>query len=650
MGQHYLDFFVDKLKYRFDIVININWALVLGFVIFWSWGLYGYSTGTNFDYILNCLFVLFFFYFLTQIDNSNYVTSIDLHIYPVFVACFCTVALVFTWNNLNDGLFCDQIYHSANALRHSQLVLSFINLKLPWLWNSLKGLTATWVLWSINLIFFIFLAGLFCVLPRIRFGHKKLFLATMVLVIVATRILITSPQIFLDSVSPEFKENFFTDIHPPFRNFPLWLFGTLFSPSSFSFRLCEFIAYLSFLMGLHSFLIKKTSFTVAFLAITAIGTIPIFWHVSYLVEPSIWAVISSSVVFIALYGENKPSLDLYMCLVSFLIVATLMRIPAFLGAIPVLGMFLFNISRGNFRQKDQWGQLVAPLVFFVLIVGITVYRGSPATDYEGSALMKTLNATINNLQATKIVEVVGIFPFFFVGVLFIVETWRKCVLVLMALLFFGATNFVYYGPVKEYLWVISRYQAEIAIPLISLSIVAYALSPGAATPKLMQFRDNLKLRSIIVPMFLGCLVLNNFFSILTIDSTDYAGVRLPGKHGKFKSQEEYPYAAATKYLTDEGLFPNVYFITCYYGGLEGLLSGLSAENCVKFSELNKKYRLSLLQVDFKGLTLDDNVNAVMIEGFLSDEAKRELSHLGWQVSEEFIHPKSKKRIFIMVRS
>ena len=116
---------IDKLNLEKDIFsININWATILAFVAFWSYGFFGALTGKNLSFGKNIvisffLFVIFIlFLWLEQKDNFK-----DHFIFKnkdIFVfASFFLILVFFSFGNLTASVVGDGFAHAQQSKLHS---------------------------------------------------------------------------------------------------------------------------------------------------------------------------------------------------------------------------------------------------------------------------------------------------------------------------------------------------------------------------------------------------------------------------------------------------------------------------------------------------------------------------------------------------
>jgi hypothetical protein len=140
-----------------------------------------------------------------------------------------------------------------------------------------------------------------------------------------------------------------------------------------------------------------------------------------------------------------------------------------------------------------------------MVILVSVLRGSPATETVG-ILDKWRYSLNNNIPAIAAASVLGFLPLFFIGSLLSFKSENRIVVSLAGALFLVVGVLLYYGPLNRQLWGISRYQAEIFIPLIVCGISIYCVDVN-----LYKLRFNaLK----FLPIFLFIVV--NVFSLRVI--------------------------------------------------------------------------------------------------------------------------------------
>ena len=619
--------------------IVINWAMLLSFAIFWLWGVNAYPAGSSLnDFPVNAFIVFLFGYFVYNYFADNFRTTfnLDTKIISAFVVLSGLVVFL-SWRHLVQPLWGDQIYHAQYAARHGQLAIFIINQSAPGLWMVVKDIPASTIIWAINFALVFIFGLLFILLPKYQATHRKTLVVLMLLMLVAARAIFTGESnIFYSVAEPVNLLHYDWDSHPIFRLSPLLLSSTLFGVSDFGYRAAAFLGYLFFLLFVFTKLNIQVGWRVALSAVLALGTLPILWHVSYLVEQSVWSSLVSSIVFVMIFSTKKIKDIPLIPILTLVILATLLRSPAFVVFAPVAIVIAYRIIKGDINRIDRWPILIliATLMLFVLISAL---RGSPATDTEGY-FSKWLSAQVNNIPSIAAVSVIGLTPFFLVGYA-LKLTRREHLITFGAILaFLGLSGFVYYAPVTKNLWGVGRYQAEMFVPLITAGIVAYSMS-------LAKNRPNPWFS--VVPLILIAAV--NIFSLITLDTRSFRPFpENPTPGEAVKSEVEYPAKEAFKYIKDHKLQSNTFYVGIYYGGFVAVLRGYSVGEYVDFSRLNNRYRDGF-SVNSESISADHEIKCVIVEPEASSGVIQALLDRGWKGREDFTHSRSGHKLTVLTR-
>jgi hypothetical protein len=622
-------------------VFKVNWAWLLSIAIFWIFAICGYPSGSVINEIFLNIFILFSYaYLILNYDSTYFRTTFEVKFSSIpYLIFFAFLAILLSWDHLSQSLWSDQIYHASFAARHSQLFIYFAESRLPEVWPIIQNYPASYVVVAVNIFLLVLLTIIFHVVPKINVSKYYLALV-MLLIMVSIRHLVESTHAFDGLAFPSMLNAFgIVDPHPLFRSFPLVVTTSFFGGGDFGFRMASYIAYLLFLYFFFYRLKQVVDKSFALIATLAIGTIPIFWGISYLVEQSIWSTIASSVIFTILATSQKLEEEPIVPLVSIVILATLLRSPAFIGFIPIAFMFLFRIYRKTLQNKSENLSLVVLLLILIMVILVSVLRGSPATETVG-ILDKWRYSLNNNIPAIAAASVLGFLPLFFIGILLSFKSENRIVVSLAGAFFLVVGVLLYYGPLVRQSWGISRYQAEIFVPLIVCGISIYCVDINSYK---LRFKP-LKFLPIIL------LILVNVFSLKNIDSRTFKPFSdAPPPTEGIKAEIEYPLKQLYQYVESNGLKNNLYYVGIYYGGFVSALGGYSAKDYLSFSRLNQLYRNGW-EVDSEKLNVDSEIKAVVIEPEASFGVTDKLLALGWVKTSSFIHERSKHELILLTRN
>jgi hypothetical protein len=620
--------------------LSVNWAALLSFAIFWSWGVNSYPMGSILnDFPVNAFIIFLFCYFSFHYFTPNFRTTFFIKKNTLAIFLFlAVVAVTLSWRHLEQSLWGDQIYHAHFGSRHGQLVIFMIEQRMPILWSMLKDVRVSTIVWFTNFIMLVFFGLLFILLPKFFVFSKKFFVFLMLCALLLTRLILSGEaNIFSSLTGPFFMLNEYgADPHPVLRLFPLLLSSTIFGVSDFGYRAAAFTGYLLFLLFIYINLKDRVNLYLALAATLSIGTLPILWHVAYLAEQSVWSTLASASVFVLLFSSRDSASIPFIPAISLVILATLMRSPAFVAFAPIAVVLVYCIFKGNIKQIDRAPILILSTALIIIVL-ISVLRGSPATESEGY-LSKFLYALTNNIPGIAAASVFGLIPFFFVGFAFRATSLESMILFFAALSFFAFCCLVYYAPVARILWGVGRYQSEMYVPLITAGIVAYCLTYAQNS-----FRQWFSIMPLIF------LIALNIFSLITFDARSFrlfTDNPVPGE--AVKSEIEYPSRDAFQFLGEHKLQNHTFYVGIYYGGFVSALRGYSAEQYVNFSLLNNRHRNGF-SVKAEAISGDSEIRSVVIEPEADSETIKGLLELGWKGQYDFTHAQSGRKLTVITR-
>ena len=446
---------------RNKISISVNWAYVIAFLIFWS---YGYQAAGNYRFIAQALFTIYIsFLFCTFIylgeSKKNILTSshsiyvIDLGALAAIIFLFLSINL----NSLNNSLVGDQLFYSLMAKRHEIYSLlqlaNFLDLNAFNFSNLIYIANIAGILVTIFLFFLIYYLRLSFVI------RTSLFLIVFILL-----------RCFILYKGGGYN------LHPPFQLFPPWLLTSIFGLSNFSFRIAQFIGLICASFFIYVCLIEKMRRTNALLISLSLTSIPILFQVACQVEGSVWTSILLSILLIKFLNTDKKSFLFWFAISSIITIFVMMRITAFI----ILPIFLITYVFQNFKyykaNKKEFTYVFLPFLVCLPIILKSILYGTPATyhagesgfiPYDYSTYHRIVFAFINNIPWKTAVSNIGYLWLCFLPFIFIKNKQEGSYffnrLVVCFLFCLGLLMFFSIRPV---LWGVSRYKAEYLIPFI----------------------------------------------------------------------------------------------------------------------------------------------------------------------------------------
>lgn len=624
-------------------VIRVNWALILAFVGFWSYGLYNaVSFGVGSIDALDVLlalgfgFLIAFFVYAAVAFRETFSDSFTLLRSDIatFISYFLLL-LPFSFGALTNSLVSDGLSHAQRSHIHA---IQF-----------LKALSHISFLQDIpfrNGLFVLGIAGVFGIAAVFWFlkwsGRRFVRLSFRG---ASYAVPVSALVVFVLFVAVRLGVHFVgggNEMHPPFRLFPLWLSSSIFFPNAFSFRLPQFLGLL-FLMCASARIVREklSSPLLSWLFGLAVGTIPVLWHVGTLVELSMWTGLTWTLLLLAFVtshkGDNVPWIR-WFALIS---IAALMRQPAFAGLLLLAFWFWFSARRAGellpaFLKRAVVPcapvLLMAPFILKSLIVGTAaryVPGELPFLPADAGTLSRVWFAITSGV-AWRATSVSVLAPWVAcLGLAFIPfrrEYVRKCA----AMLAFFCVAFVMFYSVSAGLWGIPRYQAEYVVPFAAAGLFL-----------LLRYLQNMRWRAAVAcsAVFLGTLAVFNFYTFARLPSQNPPVDQMA--QNLFKETFYYPYRIVSEFpydydrafaaVKEAGFGDATYVAGVTYGSFGQVLQGFSIRDVVS---------LETRGICCKELAPDDiqanrNIALVLISDKSGDGYEARLREMGWESWQSF---------------
>lgn len=438
--------------------LNFNWASLLAFVTFWSYGYYGAVTlhglgvvGFFLTAFLLGIFLLFLA--LGQYRKDEFMDRVVLRRSDLAaLAAFTVIVLPFSIRDLSHSLVGDQLAHAQSSQVHFiSLIQAFAGRV-----ESIRNLPFGSLLWALD--FAALVAGI--LLLRIMKGRSfPVRAAVYSLGFLSLRLAVLLAS---GGGSP----------HPQFRLFPLWLMAALLSPSDWVFRAAQFLP----LIGLMWVIQRKTTealpLWISCLLGLVIGTIPVLWHVGTLVEASVWTAVVWTALILSIARHDAANPFPYIRWISCVCIATMMRQTAFLALIPLFVMLGEETIRKRSVGIGRLLLFLAPLLAIVPFLLRSLLLGTPASQSAGetsNALGNILYALRSGIALNSILNSVLMPWAILLPVSFLAISVRKPLYGAACLTWFLAGFVVFYS-IRFTLWGIGRYQAEYVVPFSALGL------------------------------------------------------------------------------------------------------------------------------------------------------------------------------------
>jgi hypothetical protein len=630
------------------ITIDFNWAAVLFICCFLAYGYYGALSPSDNQFrtspvasitqLMGLAFVFVFFGLLAWKAPNRFQDSMTLKREDVLV--FLSVALIFfsfSFTRLQFSLYSDEISYAGSAHGHS----IYIALALAKYLFVLDGFPFQYLVQAVSLILLASLIGLIVLSKRWTW---KVRIIIFLIILLLGRLVFAAKG---GNGSP----------HPPLHLIPPFVFGSLFGINDFSFKFSYFAAYILFILLLYKMMRRVFSYHISYLAALAIGTMPLLWYLSTVVEHSFWAFICFTLVLVEIATSGgKPN---YVRLISFVSIATLMRQPSFLVIIPIF--FLFIIEEFRSRDVKEWLQrtffILAPTLLFIPFLVSSLIHGTPSTDAlgENDTLQRVWGAIGSGIIWTSINNSIPSWWVIFIPFTFFPLSRKMNNLNIAFLIFFVVSIYIYYS-INPSLWGYAKYQAEYAAPFAIIGLLLFMLMLSKLNnPKYYIFTCVSALLSLNIFNLLELPFRNDFLKIPSPVKIDYSKKSdFDGHH--LLAAIPYNYRDAYQAIKNNNLTENSYSIGATYGVLPEIMNGYSVRAVRVILDIFVGQDLNRLAAPNEGWSIDsiekDHRIKVILLGAVSNKEKLvdQFKRRNWSVMGEYKNIQYGSTVVVMRKS
>ncbi len=622
-------------------MFTINWPLVLSFVSFWVYGLFGFLTIQSWGLLGNSLasllllgiFLCLFSLRKKEAYTTNVViTGTDIKVLLGYLLCM----FVITYSDLFLPIDGDQLYHSQQAVLHSIIAIQILGNYI----QSIGTFSFANLIWVFNIIMTLGGVALYFLLRN----KKEIYIiGTLVTLFLVSRLTVL---LMLGNSSA----------FPPFRLFPVWLSELVFSPSNFGFRVATFIGLILCMWFVERNIREKTNLFVSVMCGLAIGTIPVLWHVGTLVEPSLWAGICFVFVLFCINNWSNGKKLNYFVIISAIVLFSTMRVSSFITLIPIGIMMLIDYTNRILTKKEFLYSLVPTLILLPILFA-SFYLGTPSTYTGDISLDPYIPANASLFERLAVLFTSG-------GIMTYVYNSLRFPLVLFLLIipcyFFGnikrgalitllfVVGCVLFYSINPVFWGHGRYQAEYLAPFIIFGIYI-------STYWLYRRSKNLAV------VFLTILIICNIYLYKHIGEMNSAmrgqdtyGIAIK-KLGDYFVVSEFPYSFtyALQQAKNNGYAGKIYYATGNgYGYFSQILSGYSVDEMRQEKEI---YTRIGGDITAEKIDKETNIQLVLVNGSennhkaLPQKIADDLQTLGWVQWKEFSNDRFGTSIFGLQR-
>jgi len=540
---------------------KFNWAHLLAFVVFWSYGYYGAVSprgsgvvGFFLTAILLAIFLLFLVlgqYLKDEFTDFVVFRKSDLAV----LAAFTALVLPFSVRDLSHSLVGDQLAHAQSSQAHFISLIQAIAHRV----ESIRNLTFGNLLWALD---FAALAAGILLLHSLR---RRSFTARVA--VYSLGFLLLRWMVYLGSGggSP----------HPQFRLFPLWMMSALFSPSDWVFRIAQFLPLIGLMWATQRISVAVLPAWISCLLGLVVGTIPVLWHVGTLVEASVWTAVVWTALLLSIARHEPENPFPYIRWISCVCVATMIRQTAFVALIPLFIMLGKEMIRKRAVDIRRSLLCLAPLLAMAPFLMRSLLFGTPAAQTGGEtshAIGNVLYALQSGIALNSILNSVLIPWAILLPVSFLMISMRKPMYGAACLAWFLAAFAVFYS-IRFSLWGVGRYQAEYVVPFSAVGLflavtAAHRLDWGRKVAILLL----LSLFAFNVVSYIRLPLVNPPADFLR--DTFFQVIKERGKYSML-SELPFPNGRALGVAKSEGFAGAVYMAGITYGVFGEIMNGFT---------------------------------------------------------------------------
>ncbi|OCL90703.1 ArnT family glycosyltransferase [Arcobacter porcinus] len=621
-------FFKSMIKSE-NIHISLFPLLILVFL--WTYGYIGALTKSSLGLqivITSCLIgLLLFLFFIYEkyISKNRRIDTIVISKNDIkLVLLILPVVLLLGSEYMFFSLVNDELSHSQSSQFHAIYGLQLLADRLPSFIVEQKASLLVWIIAS-----FVLIGSIVLIYYINKWNFKYKYIVISILFLLFFR----AAYILLGGLDPS---------HPPFRLFPLWLSSTIFSLSNFSFRLPGVIG-LS-LIGLIIYKVLKPkirSSLLLWLSVFTLISIPLLWHTSYIVEPSIWAALFSTLFLLTFQADklNKFSFFTWFLLLAVFI---LMRQSLAFIALPMLFVFVMERKSLLFKNWKETIVTLSPLLVVLPFLIRSIILGTPAQASTDTEVQWTLLEKLYNVISSGMLKdiILNNFEIWSIFILFaFVPTKNNRVRYFITILLFTISAFIVFYSIRPVLWGQPRYQAEYLIPLIILGAVRFLT---------ILFDGKYKISKYLVSIALLSLLTYNLYTI-TI-SHAHKDMTVNG-NSVIAHHSVYDYEAAFRIAKENGYAGSTATLGVTYGIMNEVLYGYTLSEIKKQAEFHKEFNY-FKDIDIDSLAQNQNIKLVMLSdmGNRKESIRTELINNGFKEWKRFSNENTTDEIIALVRN
>lgn len=618
---------MEKLN---TVRITINWASVLSFVVFFTYGIYGFFTVPSFSKVthsvVSAILFLLLICMLTLRGNQSFTSIVVLAKKDILIfLSYLVFLLFFSWKDLLTSIDGDQLYHAQQAMAPAFFVAQFLSNHF---YSIVQHISYSYLLWGINI-------GLLCAVLPLYFIAKRIsniyVYGGIGLMFLVSRFLV----LYAGGNGSAF---------PAFRLFPLWVSGTIFSSSSFGFRMAAFIGLTALMFTVQYYAAKKLPFTYAYILGIFAGTIPVLLHVGTLVEMSLWACfcLIFTLFIIEEWADGKKVE--YVKVISVIVIFSCMRVSGFVTLVPVVGMMFFDYIQNKITRREVFHALI-PIAVLVPVILAGAYIGTPSSyhgllslnpyiEANASLFHRLIVAITSGTFFTNVYDSIR-FPLVIFLILLpflIIRNSKKLSLVVPLFVMY----FILFYSIEPGLWGHGRYQAEYIVPFIVYSMYLFSRLLG------QKYK--------IVLLVLGVSIMSNIYLYTHMSEMNTASfgqdvysTAMKNRSGYFVLSElPYNFKDALQSAKQDGFAGKLYYSPGNgYGYFAEILSGYTVGEMKQEKLLVGNVGVGIGTTTAEIINVNKDISLVLINGSknnretLNEQLVYNLQKKGWLPWKEF---------------